>query len=54
MIGGEPKHAVARAIVTHGLCSVLVTDEHTARALLGHPDDNDLEPATTASREDAS
>ncbi len=59
VIGGESKHPVARAIVTHGLCSVLVTDEHTARALLGHPDgaafvDDDLDLATTASREDAS
>jgi deoxyribonucleoside regulator len=45
--------------VTHGLCSVLVTDEHTARALLDDTDadhdlDTGLEPATTASREDAS
>lgn len=55
VIGGEPKHAVARAIVTHGLCSVLVTDEHTARSLLGHPDDiHDLTTTTHASREDAS
>ena len=59
VIGGEPKHPVARAIVTHGLCSVLVTDEHTARALLGHPDaspDHDLDSTATthASREDAS
>lgn len=63
VIGGEPKHAVAHAIVTHGLCSVLVTDEHTARALLGHPLDHDLADddlalATSASkhasREDAS
>jgi deoxyribonucleoside regulator len=58
VIGGEAKHPVARAIVTHGLCSVLVTDEHTARALLGHPDDHhdiDHEYASaTASREDAS
>ncbi len=55
VIGGESKHPVARAIVTHGLCSVLVTDEHTARALLGHPDDtHDLDLATTVPREDAS
>lgn len=38
VIGGEAKHAVARAIVTHGLCSVIVTDEHTARALLDDAD----------------
>jgi deoxyribonucleoside regulator len=44
VIGGEAKHAIARAIVTSGLCSVLVTDEHTAQALL---------TVTTASREDA-
>ncbi|MDO9591463.1 MAG: sugar-binding domain-containing protein [Microcella sp.] len=61
VIGGEAKHPVARAIVTHGLCSVLVTDEHTARALLGRPDEHhelsdlDFATATTdASREDAS
>ncbi len=35
VVGGESKHPVAHALVTHGLCSVLVTDEHTARALLG-------------------
>lgn len=39
VIGGESKHPVARAIVTHGLCSVIVTDEHTARALLDEGDD---------------
>jgi deoxyribonucleoside regulator len=44
VIGGEAKHAIARAIVTSGLCSVLVTDEHTAQALL---------TVATASREDA-
>jgi len=44
VIGGEAKHAIARAIVTSGLCSVIVTDAHTAQALL---------TATTASREDA-
>lgn len=38
VIGGESKHPVARALVTHSLCSVLVTDEHTARALLGNED----------------
>ena len=33
-IAGEAKHGVARAIVTSGLCTVLVSDESTARALL--------------------
>lgn len=49
-IGGETKHPVARAVVTHGLCSVLVTDEHTARALLGHPDPegDDVAPELSA------
>ncbi|MFJ4175951.1 sugar-binding transcriptional regulator [Microbacterium sp. NPDC089696] len=31
---GEAKHDIARTVVTSGLCSVLVTDETTARALL--------------------
>ena len=35
VISGSAKHAVARAIVGNGLCTVLVTDEDTARALLG-------------------
>lgn len=34
VIGGPEKHAVARAVVTSGLCSVLVTDETTAKAVL--------------------
>lgn len=33
-IAGEPKRAVAEAVVSSGLCSVLVTDESTARHLL--------------------
>jgi deoxyribonucleoside regulator len=35
VIAGSSKHAVARAVVGSGLCSVLVTDEDTARAILG-------------------
>ncbi|MFY9712684.1 MAG: sugar-binding transcriptional regulator [Microbacterium sp.] len=31
---GPAKHDIARTVVTSGLCSVLVTDETTARALL--------------------
>ncbi|KDA06279.1 transcriptional regulator [Microbacterium sp. CH12i] len=31
---GAAKHDIARTVVTSGLCSVLVTDETTARALL--------------------
>jgi deoxyribonucleoside regulator len=37
VIAGEGKHAVARAVVTSGLCTVLVTDEGTALDLL-NPD----------------
>lgn len=33
-IAGEPKRAVAAAVVGSGLCTVLVTDESTARHLL--------------------
>ncbi|MGF2947765.1 sugar-binding transcriptional regulator [Microbacterium alcoholitolerans] len=31
---GAPKHDIARTVVSNGLCSVLVTDESTAQALL--------------------
>lgn len=34
VVAGEAKHPIARAIVTSGLCSVIVTDEATAAALL--------------------
>ena len=34
VVGGRSKHDVARAVVTSGLCTVLVSDENTARALL--------------------
>lgn len=43
VLAGEGKHAVARALVCSGLCTCLVTDESTARALLGAG-----EPYTTA------
>ena len=35
VIAGESKHDVARAVVSNGLCTVLVTDEGTADFLLG-------------------
>jgi deoxyribonucleoside regulator len=35
VISGSAKHAVARAVVGSGLCTVLVTDEDTATSLLG-------------------
>ncbi|MGO4104552.1 sugar-binding transcriptional regulator [Leifsonia sp. YAF41] len=35
VISGRQKHAIARAVVTSGLCTVLVTDEATALAVLG-------------------
>lgn len=34
VIAGNSKHAIARAVVRNGLCTVLVTDEDTANALL--------------------
>ncbi|MET1044935.1 MAG: sugar-binding domain-containing protein [Microbacteriaceae bacterium] len=34
VIAGRAKHDIARAVVGGGLCSVIVTDEHTAEALL--------------------
>lgn len=35
VIAGRSKHGVCHAVVTAGLCSVLITDEVTARHLLG-------------------
>lgn len=35
VIAGQAKHEIARAVVTSGLCTVLITDEATADALLG-------------------
>lgn len=34
VVAGEAKHLIARAVVTSGLCTVVVTDEATATALL--------------------
>ena len=34
VVAGAAKHDIARAVVTSGLCSVLITDEATARDLL--------------------
>lgn len=34
VVAGAAKHDIARSIVTNGLCSVLVTDEATAQALV--------------------
>ncbi|GAA3759552.1 sugar-binding transcriptional regulator [Microbacterium kribbense] len=34
VVAGQAKHDIARAVVTSGLCTVLVTDEATAQALL--------------------
>lgn len=37
VISGEAKQAIARAVVRSALCSVFITDEATARAVLDHP-----------------
>ena len=37
VISGEPKHAIARAVVSSALCSVFISDEATASAVLDHP-----------------
>jgi deoxyribonucleoside regulator len=34
VVAGAAKHDIARAVVTNGLCTVVVTDEATARSLL--------------------
>lgn len=36
VISGAAKYEVARAIVSNGLCSVIVTDERTAESLVAH------------------
>ena len=40
VIAGPAKHAIAQAVVSSGLCTVLVTDEDTANALLGRDKDD--------------
>ncbi len=34
VVAGDDKHDIARAVVVNGLCSILITDEGTARELL--------------------
>lgn len=34
VVAGDDKHDIARAVVSNGLCSILITDEGTARELL--------------------
>jgi deoxyribonucleoside regulator len=36
VIAGEAKHRVAHAVVSSGLCTILVTDESTAQSILRH------------------
>jgi deoxyribonucleoside regulator len=40
VIAGRQKHAIASAVVSSGLCTVLVTDEATALAVLGDTSGN--------------
>jgi deoxyribonucleoside regulator len=37
VVSGNGKHDVARALVVNGLCSIMITDDHTADALLQQP-----------------
>jgi deoxyribonucleoside regulator len=37
VVAGVAKHEIARAVVTSGLCTVVVTDEATATSLLSAP-----------------
>ena len=37
VVAGDGKHEVARALVNNGLCTVLITDDQTAAALLDEP-----------------
>lgn len=41
VVAGEAKHEIARAVVSNGLCTVLITDETTAVALLQQPTSKD-------------
>lgn len=58
VVAGEGKHEVARALVTNSLCTVLITDDRTAAALLDDSGAADTEfarnAATSASAEEAS
>ncbi|GAB3805944.1 sugar-binding transcriptional regulator [Humibacter antri] len=47
VVAGEGKHEVARALVTNGLCTVLITDDQTAAALLDEATDERM-PADTS------
>ena len=48
VVAGEGKHEVARALVTNGLCTVLITDDLTAAALLEEPGQGEAsEPAAS-------
>lgn len=44
VIAGTRKNLICRAVVTSGLCSVLVTDEDNARFLLEHPESDRTTP----------
>lgn len=41
VVAGEAKHEIARAVVSSGLCTTLITDEATAVALLHEPTSKD-------------
>ena len=43
VISGRTKRAVARAVVASGLCTVIVTDEDTARYILSDIPDGQAE-----------
>jgi deoxyribonucleoside regulator len=45
VVAGEGKHEVARALVTNGLCTVLITDDQTAAALLAEPSEQPVHSA---------
>jgi len=48
VVAGEAKHPVARAVVSTGLCTVIVTDEATAQALLAAPPLDETPPLLEA------
>lgn len=43
VVSGEGKHAVTRALVTSGICTILITDDRTAAYLLANSDSTDAD-----------
>jgi deoxyribonucleoside regulator len=53
VVAGDGKHEVARALVTNGLCTVLITDDQTAAALLDEASDERMPASQSAAQQEA-